>query len=398
MSAEKEIEDAPEEELTQLPILKVADLLHKLGLPDQDFGVTEKAEAKAAVLAEIKESNMSGFYKHACTTLSWEVDAELLATMEAKNTSDLEALDAKEADMKENAGDTEVREVQVARADLYCLIGDTKNALEAYNALLEATVGAGGKIDLLFATIRMALAWNDMPLLSSKLVVARSVVKAGGDWDRRNRLAMYDATYLMMTRQFKEAAALLLEATATFTCGELYTYNQFVFYTALCSMVALDRVTIRDKVCRSPEILAVVDQIPQLRQFIFSMYRCQYRQFFESAVSLAPAIRLDRYLAPHLGLIVRQLRVVIYQQFLTSYQTVTMESMANAFGVSIDFLDREVSRFIAAGRLTCKIDKVSGLIETSRPDAKNAQYHAILKHGDQLLNRIQKLAKVAHFA
>jgi len=37
---------------------------------------------------------------------------------------------------------------------------------------------------------------------------------------------------------------------------------------------------------------------------------------------------------------------------------------------------RELSRFIAAGRLHCKIDKVGGIVETSRPDSKNWQYQA----------------------
>jgi hypothetical protein len=32
--------------------------------------------------------------------------------------------------------------------------------------------------------------------------------------------------------------------------------------------------------------------------------------------------------------------------------------MAGAFGISAEFLDRELSRFIASGRLHCKIDKV----------------------------------------
>jgi len=38
--------------------------------------------------------------------------------------------------------------------------------------------------------------------------------------------------------------------------------------------------------------------------------------------------------------------------------------------------DRELSRFIAAGRLHCKIDKVGGIVETTRPDSKNWQYQA----------------------
>ncbi|CAM6087970.1 unnamed protein product [Calypogeia fissa] len=71
-----------------------------------------------------------------------------------------------------------------------------------------------------------------------------------------------------------------------------------------------------------------------------------------------------------------------------------MDAMAKAFGVSVNFLDLELSRFIAAGRLTCKIDKVAGVLETNRLDAKNALYQATIKQGDFLLNRIQKLSRV----
>ena len=53
-------------------------------------------------------------------------------------------------------------------------------------------------------------------------------------------------------------------------------------------------------------------------------------------------------------------------QFLESYKSVTVDSMAQSFGVRSDFIDRELVDLIAAGRLTAKIDKVAGVIETNR--------------------------------
>ena len=35
---------------------------------------------------------------------------------------------------------------------------------------------------------------------------------------------------------------------------------------------------------------------------------------------------------------------------------------------------RELSQFIASGRLHCRIDKVGGVVETNRPDSKNFLY------------------------
>jgi 26S proteasome regulatory subunit N7 len=74
--------------------------------------------------------------------------------------------------------------------------------------------------------------------------------------------------------------------------------------------------------------------------------------------------------------------------------SVMMSSMAISFGISVDLLDSELSRFIASGRLNAKIDKVGDIVETRRPDKKNAQYHEVIKKGDALLNQVQKLVRV----
>jgi 26S proteasome regulatory subunit N7 len=55
-----------------------------------------------------------------------------------------------------------------------------------------------------------------------------------------------------------------------------------------------------------------------------------------------------------------------HPQFLESYKSVTLSSMAAAFDVSPSFLDLELAELIVNGRLTAKIDKVAGVIETNR--------------------------------
>ncbi len=82
----------------------------------------------------------------------------------------------------------------------------------------------------------------------------------------------------------------------------------------------------------------------------------------------------DRYFDPHYKYYVREMRIIAYNQLLVSYSSLTIPYMAEAFGVTPAFIDKELSRFIAAGRLHCKIDKVNGIVETNRPDNKNWQY------------------------
>jgi 26S proteasome regulatory subunit N7 len=91
-----------------------------------------------------------------------------------------------------------------------------------------------------------------------------------------------------------------------------------------------------------------------------------------------------------------QVRVLAYTQFLESYRAVSLQSMAASFGVSSAFLDAELAAFISGGRLSCSIDKVAGIVSSTRPDTKNAQYQATIKQGDLLLNRVQRLSRVVN--
>lgn len=48
---------------------------------------------------------------------------------------------------------------------------------------------------------------------------------------------------------------------------------------------------------------------------------------------------VGRYTSTHVRLLIRELRVLVYTQFLESYRSVRLASMAQSFGVSVDFLD-----------------------------------------------------------
>jgi len=382
----------PQEEGTQEPKLVLANkifLLRHSDVPD-----IEKVELKDDVLNFIKAYDMAILYESLCGELGWEMDQDLLQTMRAKIEEELKKLDDKVIDADENLGESEVREAHLAKSLYYIRIGDKEKALEQIKVTEGKTVAVGQKMDLVFHTLQLGFFFMDFDLISKGIDKAKNLFEEGGDWERKNRLKVYEGLYCMSTRNFKKAAQLFLDSISTFTTYDLFPYDTFIFYTVLTSIISLDRVSLKQKVVDAPEILAVISKIPHLSDFLNSLYGCQYKSFFVAFAGLTDQIRLDRYLHPHFRYYMREVRTVVYSQFLESYKSVTMEAMARAFGVSVDFIDKELSRFIAAGRLHCKIDKVVGVLETNRPDAKNALYQSTIKQGDFLLNRIQKLSRV----
>lgn len=145
--------------------------------------------------------------------------------------------------------------------------------------------------------------------------------------------------------------------------------------------------------CLIPFLLIIPKSIIQIK-LVEGLYDCDYKTYLHAMVEVKPLLEADRYFYPHLNFWMRELHILAYKQFLDSYQSVTLQAMADAFGVSVEFVDTYASKFIAAGRLSAKIDKYGGVILTNRPDLKNAQYREMIQKGDLLLNRIQKLARV----
>jgi len=373
--------------------MKLADLRFRVA---NRKGNTEARDKDWAEFLEIaKKFNAVAVYEAACKDAGLPQDAKLLEQMRADVASRIKEVDDAIKDAKENEGDMEVRDGMMAKAQILARTSDKDTAVAAYAeaAALPKTTSSQ-KLDIEFHLMRLGLFWNDIPMLDAHVQASQTLVDNGGDWERRNRLKVYEATYRLAVRDFKKAATLLLDSISTFTATELYGYSRFVFFTVVCATVSLDRGTIRKKVIHAPEILQVIDENPEIRELMNSLYGCKYRDYLVALVAVVDQLQLDRYLAPHAAFFLRQARIVAYKQYLESYFTVSLPSMASTFGVGQEFLDKELSDLVACGRLSCKIDKVKGVVESNRPDTRNALYQQTIKQGDLLLNRVQKLSRV----
>lgn len=307
---------------------------------------------------------------------------------------ELKKFDQKIEEQKEQAGDVEVRDAILDKA--LFLKNEARDYPEAEKVFREAYAKSGGaskKMELLFEIMLMNIEKFDIDALKKDVNTCKTLVDEGADWDKKNKLKIFEGVYCMLIRDLQKAASLFLSSIATFTCVELMSYRDFVFYAVVTAMVTQDRKTLRKEVVHSPDILAVIRDIPFLRQYLDSFYNCDYKAFFEAFVEIIDTVRNDIYLSAHANYFIKEMRLVAYRQYLESFKSVTIENMARSFGVSADFIDKELSNFIYIGKINCKIDKVSGVIETNRPNRKAELFANTVKQSDALLNRVQKLAR-----
>jgi 26S proteasome regulatory subunit N7 len=236
--------------------------------------------------------------------------------------------------------------------------------------------------------------FGDRVLVKKTVARASTLVESGGDWDRRNRLKAYHGLHYLTVRSYAQAAPLLLDSLSTFTSYELCSYSSLVIYAILAGSVSLKRLDFKSKVVDAPEIKAIVGSpeerlsaitghtsagpaagdeemaessstatpVPTavnlttlggqqheeasidfspLSRLVRSLYDGDYKNFFGALGEVeVNFLSQDRYLDEHRGWYVREMRLRGYQQLLQSYRVVGLQSMANDFGVTIDFLDK----------------------------------------------------------
>ena len=220
-------------------------------------------------------------------------------------------------------------------------------AIEKFKETISKTQSFNTKVDAIFEICHIGLLEKNLDLLKEYLQTIKDLLKTGGDWEKKNRLKVYEGLYLILTKNFKDAGKNFLDALMTFTSYELFDFKTFVFYTAVINIISVDRKDLKEKIIDNSDVLSCINEIPHLQKFLNTFYDGEYAQFFQELFYIIQVLKKDFYLSKHYNYYINEIRVKTYSQFLQSYKTVTMNNMASVFGVSTNFIDRELSNFIS---------------------------------------------------
>ena len=268
-------------------------------------------------------------------------------------------------------------------------------AMEQFKETIAQTISFNTKIDAIFEILHIGLMDKNQDILKEYLEKCHELLKSeGGDWEKKNRLKIYEGLNFVLNKNFKDAGKNFLDAFMTFKSYELFDFKTFVFYTAITNIITVDRKTLKDRIIDNSDVLSCINEIPHLQKFLNTFYDGEYGEFFHELYYIIQVLKKDFYLSKHYNYFINEMRIKVYSQFLQSYKTVTIDNMANVFGVSTNFIDSELSNFISQGRINAKIDKVSGIIECSHNEQNIDLYQTTIRESDILISKIHKLSKL----
>ncbi|KAF7457932.1 26S proteasome non-ATPase regulatory subunit 6 [Cryptosporidium felis] len=384
----------PEELLQSVPNLELAEKIHFLNSIYCE--PREKEAIRNEVIFLIEKFSMAPLYQFLENEMKITIGHDdLLKKMVSSNCDELKTIENKIKDAIDNYGDLEVRNSHYRKLVYFTRIGSKECSIKELEIAIEKTTG-GLKLELLFLGIRIGLFWSDLKLLSSYIKRSRDQLKTTDDWERKNRFKVYQAIFYLISRNFSAASELFLDSLTTFTAVELLSFEKLIFYTVISSIFSVDRKVMKTRLLSCPDILKIALQPSHkyLLDFTENFYNGRYQEFFSILVDIIYKIQRDVYMHKHHRYYLRYIRMRAYIQYLEPFESVSIPRMAESFGVSPRFLEKDVITFIASSKLPCTIDRVKQLIVCKKVDPKIKSYYELTEKGDTLLNRLQRLTRI----
>ncbi|ORD99511.1 PSMD6 [Hepatospora eriocheir] len=243
-------------------------------------------------------------------------------------------------------------------AEFYAKTFNMNQLKEELFKLNETDSNTSLKMDIALCKIRMSIILEDSEELKQNIKKAEKLVEDGANWDRRNRFKVYNGLYHLINKNYDQAEPLLYESLASFEAEELLSFDRVVMYLIYTSLLSYKRPLFYQNILINGDVL----KYREFLEFPMALYNCEYGSCFSSLKRFIDINKEDVFLSPIEDEFVDEMKILCYNQFLYSYQTVEIGRMAESFGITIEDLESDLRKFVFKNRLTIKIDRIDGII------------------------------------
>lgn len=197
-------------------------------------------------------------------------------------TEELEKIEEQIRQAQADGDDVLLRDGYANKAEYYEKYKDYQLAIDNYQLALAKTAGAQKKLEYQLAVLHIYYLLDNYSKFNEQLETCKRLNEEGGDWEKKNKLMVYEGLWLIKKRDLEAAASTLLACVNTFNAPEILPFEKLVFYGVVLGMVTHSRRELKTKVIDNSEIVAVLREDESLYEYLFSLYERRYHDFFKS--------------------------------------------------------------------------------------------------------------------
>jgi len=281
----------------------------------------------------------------------------------------------------------------VTKADYLMSIGTMDEAVQLYEDVIRDKPTTELKVSCLFKISFIFFYYKDYPELKRNLDRLEDQLNSFSSWEEKNRFKVYKGLYLLTQGNFADSSKLLIEAIPTFNTDELITFDSLISYAVSLAMLTMSRRDLKAKCIDGQEVQEGLYSAPEVKSYLKSLYNCSYKDFLLNLIQIEREMKTSFFMHNVYQIYIDEIRSVAYSQLLESYSSLSLDYMAEVFGVTPEFMDEEIAYYIGRDKLNCKINKVTRTINTTATNLRNNQFNEVMREGDHLLSNLQKLAR-----
>ncbi|KAI9678821.1 MAG: hypothetical protein M1817_005881 [Caeruleum heppii] len=241
----------------------------------------------------------------------------------------------------------------------YQAIGDLPLAFKAFSRMRDFCTSPKHVYEMCMKLIVVSIEQgNWMAVQSNVLKVGNLQLKAEDLADAQPKLRAAIGLAQMASGNYREAAESFLRSDSSLanSFNQVVTANDVAVYGGLCALASMDRQELQKKVLEDNSFRNFLELEPQIRRAVTFFCNSKYSQCLEILEAYKPDYLLDIYLQKHVRELYRFVRSKSIVQYFVPFDTVTLDSMAAAFGTNESIIQGELVHMIQQGTLDARID------------------------------------------
>ncbi|MES1919052.1 hypothetical protein MHBO_000926 [Bonamia ostreae] len=256
---------------------------------------------------------------------------------------------------------------------------------------MEMSPNANIRLEVIFEILKVFIFYDDFVAFDEYVQIAVPLEKESIDWEKRNQLKVYKALNYSEKGEFRKAAKLFVSSLSTFASEDILPFSDIILMASAFSFISLDRLSLKSQIIDSPEVVSGLADLPSLDLLLKSVYELKYSDFYTALGKLKPIFETNRFLRRHFESFENSAKRVIYGQFLESYVSVTVSSIAESFNVSVEQIYKDFFVYISNGEIEAKVDRQEEVIHRYVKDQQAEAFYKIAEAGQHLSQKAQLL-------
>ncbi|RKP34796.1 26S proteasome subunit RPN7-domain-containing protein, partial [Dimargaris cristalligena] len=287
------------------------------------------------------------------------LDEAWIRTTEQSNRTAIDRLEAELGDHRHEMNRAGIYASSWALADQLYRMGKARGALKLYLRTRDFCSSIPESIKLQLRIIDLAVLLQEWGIAGAQMSKLRSITQGSFpvESDEDHFQAVAGIGHLR-TRNYLEAAQHFsrMQTDPDQFVSQVISPLDIATYTTMCALATYNRDELKGLIYNSPRFKHYLELDPALPQILEAFYSCQFREGFELLKTQKALLQLDMFMSGLLDSVETILRKAMLHRYIKPLNTISIPTMATAFGVTPAFMESTLFRLITQDNMDAEID------------------------------------------